>query len=298
MLEILEVSPRDGLQNESLILSLEDKLEFVSRLAETGLKRIELGAFVSPKWVPQMEHSKSLALKILQKQKKGAFPSVQFSALVPNEKGLNQAIEAGLSEIAVFLSATDSFSKKNLNRERKEAYKIYQALCKKALAEKIKIRAYLSVCFDCPFEGAVSFKDVASWTQKIEDLGVYEISICDTTGKARPEEVSQLLDLLLKVIPKEKIACHFHNIHGMALSNVFCAYEKGIRVFDGSLAGLGGCPYSKIPSGNVATESLIYLLKGAKDPVIPKLIKLAHWLEQKLNKKLPSQLIHSPYYKT
>ena len=293
----LEVGPRDGLQNEKQILSLEDKTEFIIKLAQAGLKRIELGSFVSPKWIPQMRDSKELVQKTLQLQKEKKMDSeIEFSALVPNQKGLEQALQTGIKEISIFLATTDSFSKKNINGLREESYKKYQAVCQQAHKENLKIRAYLSVCFDCPYEGKVPQEEVIKWVQKIEDLGVYEISISDTTGKARAEEVEDLLYKLFQCISKEKLACHFHNVHGAALANVWSAYKMGISSFDGSLGGLGGCPYSKVPSGNVPTESLIYLLKGADDPLIKKLLPIASWLEKKLKKKLPSPLLNSPYY--
>ncbi|MBC6415630.1 MAG: hydroxymethylglutaryl-CoA lyase [Bdellovibrionales bacterium] len=297
-IQILEVGLRDGFQNEKKQLSLEEKVFFAEQLAKTGLKRIELGSFVSAKWVPQMKDSKELVTHILNKQKQGLLDSqIQFSALVPNQRGLRDALETGIKEIAIFLSSTDSFSQKNINRSRDLAYQAYKELCKKALKEKLKIRAYLSVCFECPFEGKVKAEEVLKWVKKIKDLGVYEISISDTTGKARPQDVNNLLILLLKHIPKEKLACHFHNIHGMALSNAWVAYLRGIRVFDGSLGGLGGCPYSLVHSGNIATESLLYLFKGSQDPIIPKLLTLAKKLQKKFQKKLESPLLHSPYYK-
>ncbi|MCZ0931611.1 MAG: hydroxymethylglutaryl-CoA lyase [Oligoflexia bacterium] len=296
-LSFLEVGPRDGLQNEKKILSLEDKTKFIVKLTQAGLKRIELGAFVSPKWVPQMKDSKELIQKILKLQKENKIdPQVQFSALVPNQKGLEQALKSGIKEISIFLSTTDSFSKKNINATRESAYKKYQAVCRQAHKENLKIRAYLSVCFDCPYEGKVPQKEVIKWVQKIEGLGVYEISISDTTGKARAIEAEDLFQKLFHFISKEKLACHFHNVHGTALANVWSAYKMGLRSFDGSLGGLGGCPYSKVPSGNVPTESLIYLLKGAEDPTIKKLLPIARWLEERLEKKLPSPLIESPYY--
>ena len=291
------MGPRDGLQNEKKILSLEDKIKLVLKLSQTGLKRIELGAFVSPKWVPQMKDSQELAKKILKLKSENQINSqIEFSALVPNQQGLEKALDSGLQEISVFLAATDSFSKKNINAEREESYKKYQSICRQADKKKLKIRAYLSVCFECPYEGKVSQSEVIKWVKKIEDLGVYEISISDTTGKARSEEVEELFQQLFKGISKEKLACHFHNVHGMALANVWAAYKMGISSFDGSLGGLGGCPYSKAPSGNVPTESLIYLLKGAGDPRIKKLLSIAGWLEEKLEKKLPSSLLNSPYY--
>ena len=292
---ILEVGPRDGLQNEKTFLSLEDKRRLVHKLSFAGLCRIELGSFVSPRWVPQMADTKKLVQQILKDQKEGQIPkNLEFSALTPNQKGLNSALESGIKEISVFLSATDSFSKKNINRSQKSAYKIYKELCRQALRENLKVRAYLSACFDCPYEGKVLISQTVEWAKKTEDLGVYEISISDTTGKARPEEVEKLLPALFKKISKNKIACHFHNVHGTALANVWSAYQLGVRSFDGSLGGLGGCPYSKVPSGNVPTEALIYLFKGSKDPSLKKIIDSALWLEGKLHKKLPSPLLR--YY--
>lgn len=296
-IKFLEVGPRDGLQNEKNILSLEDKIKLIVKLAQTGLNRIELGAFVSAQWVPQMRDSQELAQKIFKLQKENQInPKIEFSALVPNQKGFDLALESGMKEISIFLSATDSFSKKNINKKREESYKTYQNICRRAIKENLKIRAYLSVCFDCPYEGKVSKTEVVKWAQKIEQLGVYEISISDTTGKARAKEVEDLFELLFQHICKEKLACHFHNSNGMALANVWSAFKMGIRSFDGSLGGLGGCPYSKAPSGNVPTESLIYLLKGDKDPIIKKLISIALWLEEKLEKKLPSPFLNSSYY--
>ena len=297
-ISILEVGPRDGLQNEKTFLSLEDKMEFIRRLSFTGLNRIELGSFVSPKWVPQMQDTEELVKKILKDQELDKIPKqIEFSALVPNCKGLKRALGSGIKEISVFLSATDTFSKKNINCSMEEAYKRYKELCRQALTENLKIRSYLSVCFYCPYEGKVLPARVLEWIQKIEDLGVYEVSISDTTGKAGALEVQDLLSELLNNISENKIACHFHNVHGMALANVWAAYQMGIRSFDGSLGGLGGCPYSQAPAGNVPTESLIYLLRGSEDPSIKKILSVALWLEGKLNKKLSSPLLQSPYFK-
>ena len=297
-IRILEVGPRDGLQNEKTFLSLKDKHQLIVKLSNAGLNHIELGSFVSARWVPQMKDTSKLVQQVLKTQSRGEIPQhINFSALVPNFKGLEGALDSGIKEIAVFLSATDSFSKKNINCSIEESYKNYKQLCRQALKENLKIRAYLSVCFYCPYEGRILPSQVLKWAKKIEDLGVYEISISDTTGRANALEVQNLLEKLLSQIPASKLACHFHNVHGMAVANVWSAYQKGIRSFDGSLGGLGGCPYSKVPSGNIPTESIIYLLKGPKDPAIKKLRDAAFWLEKKLNKKLPSPFLQSPYYK-
>ena len=296
-ISILEVGPRDGLQNEQTLLSLDDKKELIKKLSLIGLNRIELGSFVSPKWVPQMRDTEQLVQQVLRDQSLGELSQqIQFSALVPNLKGLSRALESGIKEISIFLSATDSFSKKNINHSMEESYKIYKEVCQQAQRNNLKIRAYLSVCFYCPYEGRVKPNQVLEWVKRIEDLGVYEISISDTVGKARALEVQNLLEILFNTISKNKIACHFHDVHGMALANVWSAYKMGIRSFDGSLGGLGGCPYSQAPSGNIPTESLIYLLKDPKDPLIQGLIETGWWLEKKLNKKLPSALLRSPYY--
>ena len=289
----MEVGPRDGLQNEKTILSLQDRVELVRKLALSGLKRIEVGSFVSPKVIPQMNQTEELVSQILQtKLPRG----IRFSALVPNLKGLERALSCGLKEIAIFAAATDSFSKKNINCSVKKSFDIYKEVCKEAFKERLKIRGYLSVAFSCPYEGKVSQNKVIELAEKILDLGVYEVSISDTTGTARPKEVDLLLKKLLKKIPSRKISLHFHNVHGMAVGNVWTGYLRGVRVFDGSVGGLGGCPYAGVPSGNVPTESLVYLFEGAENPLIGKLAEVGRWLERKLKKTLPSPFIHSPYF--
>ena len=294
-INIVEVGPRDGLQNEKVFLSLEEKREFVKKLSQTGLNRIELGSFVSPRWVPQMQNTEDLVQRILRDQDFGEIPkSVRFSVLVPNLKGLNRAVKSGIKEIAIFLSATESFSKKNINCSILESYTNYQHICRQAIKENLKIRAYLSVCFYCPYEGPVSHEAVLEWAKKLEDLKVDEIAISDTTGQARAFEVEVLLEKLFDSISKDKLACHFHDVHGMALTNVWSAYKMGIRVFDGSIGGLGGCPYTQSPVGNTPTEGLLYLFKGPGDPVIGKLTRTALWLQEKIGKSLPSAFLRSP----
>lgn len=299
----LEVGPRDGLQNESSILSLEDKTLFIQKLAQAGLNRIELGSFVSPKWIPQMQNTDKLVEQVLKEQDAGRIPKhIEFSALVPNLKGLYRALSSGIKEISIFLSATESFSDHNINCSIQDSYIKYKDICKQALKENLKIRAYLSVCFYCPYEGKVLEQKVVDLIQKIEDLSVYEISISDTTGQASPLEVQNLLQKIIHRVSKNKLAGHFHNVHGMALANVWSAYQSGICTFDSSVGGLGGCPYAKTPSGNVATEELAYIFQNSqntsiKNISIKKLIDIGLWLEKKLDKKLHSSLLHSPYYK-
>lgn len=290
----VEVGPRDGLQNEKVILSLKDKVELVKRLALSGLKRIEVGSFVSAKVIPQMADTEELVTQIKQLQQKERIPKdVRFSALVPNLKGLDRALSCNLKEIAVFAASTDSFSKKNLNVSVKDSFSTYKKVCRKALNEGLKIRGYLSVAFACPYEGKVSPVQVATLANRMQDMGVFEIALGDTIAAARPFEVERLLENLFKKIPQKKISLHFHNIHGLALSNIYAGYQMGVKTFDGSIGGLGGCPYAGLPAGNVPTESLVYLFRGKQSPLMEELVKTAHWLEKKLKKSLPSPLIRS-----
>ncbi len=297
-ISVLEVGPRDGLQNEKVFLSLEDKIELIKRLSFSGLKRIEIGSFVSPKIIPQMKDTKEVVKKVLQIQQRNEIDQdIQFSALVPNLKGLEGAVQSGLKEVALFLACTDSFSTKNINQTVEESLKNYKEVSKEAIGQGLKVRAYLSVCFSCPYEGEISPEKVLELVEKIQDFNVYEISISDTVGVATPQQVQYLLKTLSKKIKFNKLALHFHNVHGMALANVWTAYQMGITSFDGSVGGLGGCPYANVETGNVSTESLFYLLEGAQSPYLKGLIKTGQWLQSKLQKKLSSPLLKSPYYK-
>lgn len=297
-LSLLEVGPRDGLQNSKAFLSLENKIEFIKKLSATGLKRIELGAFVSPQAIPQMKETPELTETILKLQNQGEISQdIQFSALVPNQKGLERALSLGLKEVAIFLACTNTFSQKNINCDINKSLEIYKEVTQKALGEGLKVRAYLSVCFSCPYEGSVPLQTVIDLCEKVKKFGVYEIAISDTVGLAKPYQVETLLNELLKSQDKQQIAFHFHNIHGMALSNVWAAYQKGIRSFDGSVGGLGGCPYAGVKTGNVSTESLVYLFEGDQSPCLKNLVSVARWLETQMNQTLPSLFIRSPYYK-
>ena len=298
-ISILEVGPRDGLQNEKTFLSVEDKIKFIKKLSLSGLKRIEIGSFVSPNLIPQMKDTEEVVKNILQLQlQKEIDQEVRFSALVPNLKGLEKALQSGLKEIAIFLACTDSFSNKNINCTVAESLKNYKEVSKEAIRQGLKVRAYLSVCFSCPYEGIVPPKRVLELVEKIQDFNAYEISVSDTIGAAIPKQVQSLIKALSEKIKTNKLALHFHNVHGMALANVWTAYQMGVTSFDGSVGGLGGCPYANVETGNVATESLFYLLEGPKSPQLKGLIKTARWLESKLQKELPSPLVRSPYYKS
>ena len=301
-INILEVGPRDGLQNESTKLSLQDKQEFVLKLASTGLKRIEVGSFVSARAVPQMAETGPLVEHVLSLQRAGSIPKdVRFSALVPNRRGLMEAINRGLQEVAVFAGCSDSFSRKNINCSVKESFAVYGKVCKEALSQGLKVRGYLSVVFGCPFEGAISKKQVIELVRKMKNMGVYEISLSDTMGTAHPAQVEALLTALSQHIPLKEIALHFHDRQGqgMALCNVWAAWKMGVSAFDGSVGGLGGCPYSPVPAGNVPTEGILRLLGGSsKESQINKLTDVTCWLEKKLDRSLFSGSTESPHRTT
>jgi isopropylmalate/homocitrate/citramalate synthase len=295
MIKIVEVGPRDGLQNEEKILPLKIKVLLIEKLIHSGLKNIEAGAFVSSKWVPQMADSDKLFLIL---KKKGILEkNKMISALVPNLVGLERAQKSFVKSIAVFGASSESFSKKNINCSVKESLFRFSEVTKKALKNKIKVRGYLSTAFGCPYEGKVPIKQVERLIKSYLDLGISEVSIGDTIGVATPKQVKNLLKLFSVNEIEKSLAMHFHDTRGTALANVLMSLDLGIRTFDSSVGGLGGCPYAKGASGNLATEDLVYLLNGMglKSNVdIEELIKITHWLERSvLNKTLPSRLAKS-----
>ena len=284
--KIVEVGPRDGLQNEKTLLSVEEKVTLIRKLRNSGLSFIEIGAFVSPKWVPQMADTDEVCGQVLQKPSeiKNHTPSSPhlptYSCLVPNEEGFNRALKAGLKEIAVFGSCTETFCQKNINCSIEESYKRFQVVFKRTREENIRVRAYLSVAFGCPYEKQVSVKKVLQSIERMFELGAYEVSLGDTIAVAKPKQVKQLI----KQIPfsLSKIALHFHDTHNLALSNVEASLEEGVRVFDSSVGGLGGCPYAKSASGNLATEKLVSLLhkKSYKTGIhLNQLLEIKEWLK-------------------
>ncbi len=260
--EIVEVGPRDGLQNEAHTLSVEARMQFVQYLVESGLKRIEVGAFVSPQWVPQMQGSAELIHKIFAKSF-GAPKGTRFSALVPNLQGMTSALQTPIREVAIFGGCSETFSQKNINCSIQESLVRFAEVLTLAHKHKIKVRGYLSVAFGCPYEGKVSEQKVIQLTKKLLALGVYEVSIGDTIGVATPKQVRSLLVKLKKHrVPFKQLALHMHDTRGTALANVLAGLDLGIRTFDSSYGGLGGCPYAKGASGNLATEDLVYMLHG------------------------------------
>jgi hydroxymethylglutaryl-CoA lyase len=255
-IRIVEVGPRDGLQNERASVSTSDKIEFVNRLSASGLPVIEVAAFVSPKWVPQMADASEVFAGINRQ------PDTKYTALVPNQAGLDRAIAAGVEEVAVFAASSETFSRRNINQSIDASLANYALVCAQARAAGLRVRGYLSTAFGCPFEGAIAPDHVASVAARLIDLGVYEVAVSDTIGIAHPGQVPRVLDAVLARVPAERLALHFHDTRGTALANVLTALPFGIRTFDASAGGLGGCPYAPGAAGNLATDDLIYMLDG------------------------------------
>jgi hydroxymethylglutaryl-CoA lyase len=253
---IYEVSPRDGLQNEALPIPLEGKKQLISALIAAGLKRIELTSFVSPRWVPQLADAEELAREFQ------APPGVTFSALCPNAKGFERAQAAGLHEIAVFMSASETHNKKNTNKSIAESLDTFREVVPPALAAKMRVRAYVSTVWGCPYEGDVDPAAALAITRTLLELGCYQVSLGDTIGVGTPLVTKRLVSLFLAEFAAPQLALHFHDTRGTALANALVGLELGIRDFDSSVAGLGGCPYAPGAAGNLATEDLVYMLQG------------------------------------
>lgn len=251
---IVEVGPRDGLQNEQQSIDTATKVELIERLAEAGLRVIESGSFVNPKWVPQMADSETVFQQILRQ------PEVSYAALTPNLTGFERAHTVNASEIAVFAAASETFSQKNINCSISESLDRFVPLIKAASRENIPVRGYISCAVGCPYEGEVDTELVSQLAKQLLDRGCYEISLGDTIGVGTAGSVQSLLQTVTRDIPIEKLAVHFHDTYGQALTNIFAALQMGISVVDSSVAGLGGCPYARGASGNVATEDVVYLL--------------------------------------
>ncbi|MBH0002392.1 MULTISPECIES: hydroxymethylglutaryl-CoA lyase [Pseudoalteromonas] len=251
---IVEVGARDGLQNEKTV-STADKVALINALSAAGLKDIEAGAFVSPKWVPQMADSADVISAL-------NLPDVNLSALTPNLKGAQAAHAVGIKEFAIFTAASESFCQKNINCSIEQSIERFSEVMAFAKANNIRVRGYVSCVLGCPYEGEINPQAVLSVSQKLLDLGCYEVSLGDTIGVGTAKKVTQLIELLLTHIDKTKLAVHFHDTYGQALTNIYAALSLGIATVDAAVAGLGGCPYAKGASGNVATEDVVYLLQG------------------------------------
>ena len=251
---VVEVGPRDGLQNEKGAISTADKIAFVDQLSAAGLPVIEVSAFVSPKWVPQMADAAAVFAGITRR------PGTRYTALVPNLAGLERAQQAGVKEVAIFAASTETFSRKNINQSIDESFATYRQVCDRAIAAGMRVRGYLSTAFGCPYEGAVPEDVVATLSARLVELGVFEVAVSDTIGIAKPDDVPRVLNAVLERVPAEKVALHFHDTRGQALANVQAALPFGIRTFDASAGGLGGCPYAPGAPGNLATGGLIQLM--------------------------------------
>lgn len=253
---LVEVGPRDGLQNEAAVVPTAGKIAFVDQLTAAGHQAIEVSAFVSPKWVPQMADAAEVFGGITRKE------GVRYSALVPNRAGLDRALAAGVREIAIFAAASETFSRRNINISIDESFVIYRQVTDAALQAGLRVRAYLSTSFGCPFEGPVAEQRIVDFTERLVQLGAYEVAVSDTIGIAHPGQVARLLDRLLPRVPAAQVALHFHDTRGTALANVLTALQHGVATFDSSAGGLGGCPYAPGAAGNLATEDLVYMLDG------------------------------------
>ncbi|MDM1277792.1 hydroxymethylglutaryl-CoA lyase [Acinetobacter indicus] len=254
--KIVEVGPRDGLQNEKTPLTLDDRRQLILDLMQTGLQAIEVGSCVSAKWVPQMADSDVLFAGLPKD------PNIQFSLLTPNLKGFESALAVGCTEVAVFTAASESFTRKNINCSIDESFEKFSDVVREAKAHNIRVRGYVSCMVDCPYEGAIDPQQVAKVSQRLLDMGCYEVSLGETIGTATPDRVKKVWDACLAELDATVLAGHFHNTYGMAIANIYQSLLQGIRVFDSSIAGLGGCPYAKGASGNVSTEDLYYLLSN------------------------------------
>uniref|UniRef100_M4BUD1 hydroxymethylglutaryl-CoA lyase n=1 Tax=Hyaloperonospora arabidopsidis (strain Emoy2) TaxID=559515 RepID=M4BUD1_HYAAE len=254
--KIVEVGPRDGLQNEKTLVSTKDKVQLIQLLSKTGLRAIEATSFVSPKWIPQMaDHSD--VLKSIEHQ-----AGVSYPVLTPNINGFDSAVEVGATEVAIFGAASEAFSKKNINCSIDESLERFRPVCEKASRLGIRVRGYVSCVLGCPYQGSVGPDAVAAIAREMLEMGCYEVSLGDTIGVGNPASTLAMLQAAKQVVPVEQLAVHFHDTYGQALSNVLIALQEGISVVDSSVAGLGGCPYASGASGNVATEDVLYMVHG------------------------------------
>jgi len=283
---IKEVGPRDGLQNEKEWVSTDDKVKWIDMLSESGIKEIEYSAFVHPEWVPALKDAREVGKRIAR------HPDVSYSALVPNERGLEHALEAGIDTASVFMSASETHNKKNINKSISDTYPVLEKVIQGAKKEQKRVTGYISTVFECPYEGKINKDDVIRVADRLFELGVDELSLGDTIGTAVPSQVEELLEDVVYRFPNKDIIMHFHDTRGMAIANIITSMRCGIRRFDSSLGGLGGCPYAPGAAGNVATNDLLYLLNGLgirTGADEDKLQEAALFIQDKLSKKLPSR---------
>ena len=279
--KIVEVGPRDGLQNEKEVVPTETKVDLINRLAEAGLSVIEATSFVSPKWVPQMGDNSAVMGAIRRR------PGVTYSVLTPNLQGFDGAVQAQADEVAIFGAASEAFSQKNINCSIAESLKRFEPVVSAASALDIPVRGYVSCVVGCPYAGTVDPQKTAEIAKILFDMGCYEVSLGDTIGVGNPDSIRRMIEACARVVPIEKLAGHYHDTYGMAIANVHASLEMGMATFDASIAGLGGCPYAKGASGNVATEDVVYLLHGLGIETgidLAKLAAVGDWISSTINR--------------
>lgn len=284
---IVEVGPRDGLQNERVALSINDRLTLIAKLADAGLVDIEAGAFVSPKRVPNMAGSGELMKRMPRSS------GVSYPCLVPNDTGLDAALEAGCRDIAVFAAVSETFSQRNTACSIAESMARLRAVARRALDSDVRVRGYLSCVIGCPYEGPIAAGIVADMALQLIDMGCHEVSLGDTTGIGTPEQIRRLIDAVSARVPVHLLAGHFHDTWGMGVANVYAALQSGVAVFDASVGGLGGCPFAPGASGNVATEDVVYMLEGAGIDTgvdLGKLVGVARWVSARLDRQVASRV--------
>ncbi|HEY8234331.1 MAG TPA: hydroxymethylglutaryl-CoA lyase [Vicinamibacteria bacterium] len=287
---VVEVGPRDGLQNEAIALGVDDRVAFCDRLVAAGLPVVEVGAFVSPKWVPQMAGSDEVLRRVRKPE------GVRLPVLVPNRTGFERARAAGAREIAVFTAASESFSRRNTNASIDESFERFSDFVPEARREGLRVRGYLSTAFGCPYEGRVPPARAVAVARRLVELGCDEVSIGDTIGVAVPTQVSELIKRLNEHVPPARIAVHFHDTRGTALANVLMALEAGVTIVDSSAGGTGGCPYAPGASGNLATEDLVYMLHGmgiATGVNLDAVAEASRALAARLGRSLPSRYLQA-----
>lgn len=284
-IRLKEVGPRDGLQNEPVLIATDDKISWINLLSQSGLEYIEITSFVNPKWIPALADSLEVAKGISRVK------GVVYSALVPNLKGLERALEANIDEVSVFMSASETHNLKNINKTIDQTFPTLKEVIHQSFSAGKSIRGYISTVFGCPYEGEVQIDSVLRVAEKLMNMGIKEISLGDTIGIANPKQVQEVLEVLLRRLPTNQLAMHFHDTRGMAMANVVAALDMGITTFDGSVGGLGGCPYAPGASGNVATEDLLYLFKGMQIETgvnAEKILASALYIQEKIGRALPS----------
>jgi hydroxymethylglutaryl-CoA lyase len=286
-IRIVEVGPRDGLQNEKTIIAAKDKIDLIDRLSQCGFKTIEATSFVSPKWVPQLADAAEVFSGISKS------PDISYPVLVPNLQGYERARAVGAREVAIFTAASEAFNQKNINASIDESIERFIPILEQAKNDKVKVRGYVSTVLGCPYQGEVPVADVVRVSKKLFELGCYEISLGDTIGIGTPKNARAMLAAVASEIPIDHLALHFHDTRGQALANIFACWEEGVHVVDAAVSGTGGCPYAKGASGNVASEDVVYMLHGlglSTGIHLDKLIDTGRWLSQLLGRETSSKV--------